>query len=128
VAADGSAPQRRGRGATFAGFTEKIREKISAAPPAPLNLGDPNVRSELAKEYQPPTVELEKGEWFDDVKHDGKAIQLKMTKAGITIVEPLTKVCNKKKKKKKKKKKIRPFTKSFFLFCRLQAICSNGST
>lgn len=86
-----AAPQRRGRGATFAGFTEKIREKISAAPPAPLNLGDPNVRSELAKEYQPSTVELEKGEWFDEVKHDGKAVQLKMTKAGIAIVDPLTK-------------------------------------
>jgi hypothetical protein len=99
-----AAPQRRGRGATFAGFTEKIREKISAAPPAPLNLGDPNVRSELAKEYQPPTVELEKGEWFDEVKHDGKPIQLKMTKAGISIVDPLTKVFEKKKKKKKKKR------------------------
>jgi hypothetical protein len=83
--------QRRSRGSTFAGFTEKIREKISASP-QPLVLGDPSVRSEIAKEHQPKSVELDKGEFFDDVTQGKTAVQLKMNKAGITVLDKSTKV------------------------------------
>lgn len=85
-----SVQQRRSRGSTFAGFTEKIREKISASP-QPLVLGDPSVRSEIAKEHQPKSVELDKGEFFDDVTQGKTAVQLKMNKAGITVLDKSTK-------------------------------------
>ena len=45
----------RSRGSTFAGFTAAIRDKVVGAP---VNLADPQARSDLAKELQPETVEL----------------------------------------------------------------------
>ncbi len=113
----GDAPARRSRGATFAGFTEKIREKISASP-QPLVLGDPTVRSELAKEHQPEKVELDKGEFFDNVSQGKQVVQLKMNKAGISVVDPTTKVRG----PREQQKKILFFFFFFFSRALLQAV------
>jgi hypothetical protein len=53
---------------------------------------DPAVRSSLALELQPKTVELEKGEFFKDVKYKSKTQTLKMTMAGMLILDPLSNV------------------------------------
>eukprot|EP01108_Squamamoeba_japonica_P001439 TRINITY_DN1610_c0_g1_i2.p1 TRINITY_DN1610_c0_g1~~TRINITY_DN1610_c0_g1_i2.p1 ORF type:complete len:299 (-),score=156.78 TRINITY_DN1610_c0_g1_i2:18-872(-) len=77
----------RSRGSTFAGFTEKIRDKIA---PAPVNLADPGDRSDLAKELQPESVSLDDGEFFTDIGFGKKSVTVKMNKNGIMALDAAT--------------------------------------
>lgn len=46
----------------------------------------------MALELQPKEVKLDTGELFKDVKHKSKPVTLKMTMAGILLLDPVTNV------------------------------------